>query len=296
MPNSNKEVKELGIEKFAVVSPPDDDSFFFDFNFRNTVGTTAIGSGDQIRVDLTNTPYKRSNTMGEARGAYQYLQLIGGKGEYGSSTRIKLPNAVITSGCGWRDVSNSPHTPPQPNFHQAIDIAGVGIKLPQTCPFKEGYVKFSGGIGIILIEELKGTTRTGRACRFIHTNQRLVEQGDKVKFGDVVGHEGTANNYDIHSHFEMMFLNRKADETTVDGKTTVKDTAQAGAAFFCPTIEEIKCGHGMSPTPLPYPVKETLPGNIINYKCISSSPTPYDPPTSGAILMTGLTSDKNHQY
>ena len=295
MPNSNKKVEELGITSFAVVSPPsDDDSFFEDFSGGSAVGTTAIGSGDQIRVDLDlSIPAKRSTTMGGARGAYRYLQLIsagapgGPQGIYGGTKEYPIPGhptIKITSGCGIRDYASSPN-------HPAIDVKDYANKLPQTCPFKDGVVLYANSIGRIFIAELKDNIKTGRACRFVHTNHMLVRKNDKVTFGQVVGHQGSANGYKIHSHLEMMFLNQPTT-ITVDGKRTDKSSRRVpNATFFCPTIEEIKCSHGLSPTPLPFPIKE---GN--NWKCITNLPPPADPPTSGAILMTGLTNTKSHQY
>jgi hypothetical protein len=226
---------------------------------------TTIGSGDQIRVDFdTTTPYKRSTTMGDARGAYRYLQLITQDGKYGGTAYYPIPgtSALITSGCGIRQI----------NTHPAIDIASSAT-LPQTCPFIKGKIgSINNTWGKIYIKEINPTTNveTGRAVKFVHTNRILVTTNQIVNFGDIVGHQGTApgTTYKKHSHMEIMILGRSSSKTTIDGKRTGSSPRRtAGAAYFCPTIEEIKCAHGLSTTPLPLPIKSTS-GAITNYKCI----------------------------
>ena len=306
MPNSNKEVKELGIEKFAVVSPPnvDDDSFFGDFNFEDAVGSTVIGAGDQKRVDLnwndgSSVKSRRSNTPGEARGAYRYLQLVGNGGTDGSSHKTTITNKIrLTSGCGWRLYPD----PTKPSRHAAIDIAGFmddGSPLPMTCPFKFGNLVSTGGTyNVMIIDELEtaGGAKTGRCVRFLHSDN--MRPSGPVVFNNIIGYQGQAGAPgSTHSHFEIFFRNQKAAQTTVDGKKTDTSPDIGGSAHFCPTIEEIKCAHGLSTTPLRLPIKEPInSAGITNYKCIQTPAVSYDPPTVGAILMTGLTGDRSHQY
>ena len=231
---------------------------------------TSIGSGDKIRVDADlTTPWFKSPVDGRAQGAYRYLQLITQNPLTGNGTYYKIPgtSAFITSGFGQRDVSSS--------THQAIDIAAGG-KLPQTCPFQKGKIiqQIPNTYGIIKIQELNPTTNkpTGRYARFLHSNYFGFKEGDIVKFNDIVGKEGGAgkNNpkaYGIHSHFELT-LTSNSSKVTVDNKRAVKYPSENLPGWFiAPTIEEIKCAHGLSNTPLPLPEVSTKNG-VTNYKCI----------------------------
>lgn len=231
---------------------------------------TYIGSGDQIRVDADlTTPWIKSPVDGKAKGAYRYLQIVTKTPKTGAGQYYKIPGttAFITSGFGQRDVPSG--------THQAIDIAAGG-KLPQTCPFQKGKItqQIPNNYGIIKIQELNPTTNkpTGRYARFLHSNYFEFNQGDIVKFNDIVGKEGRAGKndplaYGIHSHFELT-LTSNSPKVTVDNKRAVKyPNGKLPGWFIAPTIEEIKCAHGLSNTPLPLPEVSTKNG-VTNYKCI----------------------------
>tara|TARA_R110001592_G_scaffold114630_2_gene314612 strand:+ start:5796 stop:9077 length:3282 start_codon:yes stop_codon:yes gene_type:complete len=234
---------------------------------------TSIGEGDKVRVDADlSTPWKHSSVDGKAKGAYRYLQIITKDPTTGSGKYYKIPGTTcrITSGFGRRNVESS--------IHQAVDLAAGGT-LPQTCPFKKGKIvqQVPNIYGIIKIAELDPSTDkpTGRQVRFLHSNYFGFKNGDIVNFNDIVGKEGKSgdnnpNEYDIHSHFELTLKKQgTSTKVTADNKRTVKyPGGKLPDYFVAPTIEELKCAHGLSSTPLPLPVVSNN-GGVTNYKCIS---------------------------
>lgn len=243
---------------------------------------TSIGSGDKIRLDaipLFQTPYgKIAPTLMDQQGAYYYLSTVLGNPLAGSTitpdSNKKIPgypSIYLSSGFGNRKYGD------YPGKHEGIDIAQSGGGLPMTCPFQKAKVtQSSSNFGIMLLEEIDPSTNspTGRYCRFLHSSTRKVNKNDVINFRHIVGFEGRVgdinsykypNNYDSHSHFEMIVKAITSGVApTVDGKST-KTTAKSviNGYVFAPTLEEIKCAHGMSTTALKLPI---ISGN--NYSCI----------------------------
>jgi hypothetical protein len=233
---------------------------------------TSIGEGDKIRVDADlTTPWKHSSVDGNAQGAYRYLQIITKDPLTGNGNYYTIPGTTckITSGFGQRNVTSG--------THQAVDVAAGG-GLPQTCPFQKGKIiqQSPSTYGIIKIEELNLSTNkpTGRYARFLHSNYFGFSEGDIVNFNDIVGREGKAgknnpNAYATHSHFELTLKAQlNSTNVTVDTKRATKyPSGTLPDYFIAPTLEEIKCAHGLSATPLPLP-EVSISGGVTNYKCI----------------------------
>lgn len=243
---------------------------------------TSIGSGDKIRLDAISLfpqqfPFgKTSLTPSKQQGAYYYLSKVLNNPKAGSTplTGItkKIPgynNIFLSSGFGNRNVGKG--------RHEGIDIAQAGGGLPMTCPFQKAVVEESSiNYNIMTLYELDPSTdkKTGRGCRFLHSPFRKVKKGEEITFGYIVGQEGTVGAggasgvYASHSHFEM-FIDPPGNykEVTVDGKSTTPSNITKNRRLIAPTLEEIKCAHGMSKTPLRLP-DITESNGIINYSCI----------------------------
>jgi murein DD-endopeptidase MepM/ murein hydrolase activator NlpD len=241
---------------------------------------TEIGSGDKIRLDaipLINSGFtygKTGNTINEQRGSYYYLSKILNNPKAGSTqstnTTKLIPgynNIFLSSGFGNRNVGKG--------RHEGIDITQSGGGLPMTCPFKKAKVIESTlNFNIMTLHEINPTTgnETGRGCRFLHSPQRNVKIGDIIEFGKIIGKEGTIGEggksaYASHSHFEMFVYSQGNSKVTVDGKNTSPSGVNKSRYLMAPTLEEIKCAHGMSKTSLRLP-DINISNGIINYNCI----------------------------
>jgi hypothetical protein len=87
---------------------------------------------------------------------------------------------------------------------------------------------------------------------------------EKVKQG-----KNNPNAYATHSHFELTLKAQlNSTNVTVDTKRATKyPSGTLPDYFIAPTLEEIKCAHGLSATPLPLP-EVSISGGVTNYKCI----------------------------
>jgi murein DD-endopeptidase MepM/ murein hydrolase activator NlpD len=244
---------------------------------------TSIGIGDKIRLDaipLFQTPLgKTAPTLMDQQGAYYYLSIVLNNPQAGTTQRTNetklisgYSNIYLSSGFGNRNYGDSP------GAHEGIDIAKGGGGLPMTCPFQKAKViESKNSFGIMLLEEIDPSTNssTGRYCRFLHSSTRKVIRNEVINFKHIVGFEGRVgrypsadypNNYpSSHSHFEMIVKAITSGVApTVDGKSTKGTVNSVSNGYvFAPTLEEIKCAHGMSTTALKLPI---ISGN--NYSCI----------------------------
>jgi len=245
----------------------------------------SVGQGDKIRLDAIplfsqNFPKGQTNSdINKQAGAYRYLSLVLNNPKAGSSPNPGVgkvipgfPKILLSSGFGHRN-----HGQKTPGRHEGIDIAQIGGGLPMTCPFQKAKVTESqSNYGIMTLHELDPTTdkETGRGCRFLHSPTRNIKENDVIKFGFVVGVEGRIGAggvvnplYGVHSHFEMFVLSKGNTTVTVDGKSTTPSNVAKTRFLMAPTLEEIKCAHGMSTTSLKLPVI-TISNKTINYNCI----------------------------
>ena len=104
----------------------------------------------------------------------------------------------ITSRYGYR---TSPTNRSRTEFHQGIDIADVsGTSIVAAGSGIVTYSGYNGGYGrMIIISHGYGYTSV-----YAHNNQNLVEVGDRVKKGDVIGTMGrTGRATGPHLHFEI---------------------------------------------------------------------------------------------
>lgn len=122
-----------------------------------------------------------------------------------------LPNQWPTSGeissyYGWR---KSPFGGRSESFHDGIDIANdSGTKV---CAAADGQVVFAGWQPVygrtILIEHGHGFT-----TKYAHNSALLVEEGDRVKKGQVIARMGTSGrSTGPHLHFSIMKWDQTLD-------------------------------------------------------------------------------------
>ena len=149
--------------------------------------------------------------------------------------RIRASGMISGSAFGNRDVSGS-------HQHPAIDLNSTnGKQLKQTSPFIKGVVIQAGGShGNIAVAEIDPETgkRTGRVAQFLHSNVVNVKQGQVIKGGTVVGAEGSAGGYAVHSHFGIYL---EGNTPSLDGSKTIRDR---GRNWLVPTVEELLASHG----------------------------------------------------
>ncbi|MYZ47188.1 M23 family metallopeptidase [Propylenella binzhouense] len=107
-----------------------------------------------------------------------------------------IPGAEVTSGFGYRD---DPFLR-RPAMHAGIDFrAGVGTEVHATAPGKVIFAGWNGGYGrCIEIQHTNGIT-----TRYGHLSAILVEKGDQVETGSVIGRVGsTGRSTGPHLHYE----------------------------------------------------------------------------------------------
>jgi murein DD-endopeptidase MepM/ murein hydrolase activator NlpD len=122
-----------------------------------------------------------------------------------------LPNQWPTSGeissyYGWR---KSPFGGRSESFHDGIDIANDSGT--EVCAAADGQVVFAGWQPVygrtILIEHGHGF-----ATKYAHNSALLVEEGDRVKKGQVIARMGTSGrSTGPHLHFSIMKWDQTLD-------------------------------------------------------------------------------------
>jgi len=124
-----------------------------------------------------------------------------------SSSPIALaaPSGPVTSAYGWR---RDPFTGQQ-RFHSGIDIAAVyGSDVKAAAP---GRVVFAGqrsGYG----QTIEIEHEDGQQTRYAHLSAELVQVGDRVDAGTVIGQAGRSGRATgSHVHFEVIADGRAVD-------------------------------------------------------------------------------------
>jgi murein DD-endopeptidase MepM/ murein hydrolase activator NlpD len=121
-----------------------------------------------------------------------------------------LPSGRVTSAFGWR---RDPLTQ-MPRFHTGVDIAlayGTPVRAAAS-----GRVVFSGTNGdygnSVVIEQA-----SGRQVRYAHLASQLVQVGDDVAPGQVIGRSGdSGRTTGAHLHYEILEHGRPVDPSTRD--------------------------------------------------------------------------------
>jgi murein DD-endopeptidase MepM/ murein hydrolase activator NlpD len=105
---------------------------------------------------------------------------------------------AVTSAFGWR---THPVTG-QMKFHQGVDLrAAYGQEVQSAGAGKVVFSGDQGGYGATVVVEHQDGTRT----RYAHLSARLVEKGDQVGAGELVGRAGRSGRVTgTHLHFEVI--------------------------------------------------------------------------------------------
>jgi murein DD-endopeptidase MepM/ murein hydrolase activator NlpD len=130
-------------------------------------------------------------------GRYQSFLKRSGKGEINLLFPLSIP-AAITSAFGWRI---HPITGDQ-RFHAGTDLgAPSGTPVLAADAGQVSVAVVMGGYGLtVILSHKQDTVQT----LYAHLSEILVQPGDRVKQGAVIGRVGsTGNSTGPHLHFEM---------------------------------------------------------------------------------------------
>lgn len=130
------------------------------------------------------------------------LESAGGRGETATSglpTTEAIPTATrhVTSGFGWR---RDPFTG-EARFHRGVDLrATYGEDIATAAAGRVAFAGPQGSYGNTVVIEHANGTRT----RFAHLSVALVQEGDTVEPGQVVGRAGSSGRATApHLHLEV---------------------------------------------------------------------------------------------
>ena len=134
----------------------------------------------------------------------------------GSSLKNPCPSAVISSGFGYRDFDHS--------FHQGLDLAA-----------EEGTPYYAAAAGTVIYATNDGKDNGGAGnwiviahgngivTKYMHSQHTLVEPGDIVMQGQLIGSVGqTGAAYGAHLHFQV-----EVDGTAVDPEKAMNGKIEA---------------------------------------------------------------------
>ncbi len=116
--------------------------------------------------------------------------------------------AAVNSSFGWRMDPISR----RPRFHNGVDIAAAyGSNVEAAGAGRVVFAGVQGGYGeTILIDH-----GAGRHTRYAHLSERLVQAGDAVQSGQVIGRAGqSGRSTGPHLHFEVLVDGRPVDPQT----------------------------------------------------------------------------------
>jgi murein DD-endopeptidase MepM/ murein hydrolase activator NlpD len=117
---------------------------------------------------------------------------------------LPLP-ASVNSGFGWRTDPVSGH----PRFHNGVDIAAAyGANVEAAGGGRVVFAGVQGSYGeTILIDH-----GAGRQTRYAHLSERLVQSGDAVQAGQLIGRAGSSGrSTGPHLHFEVLVNGQRVD-------------------------------------------------------------------------------------
>jgi murein DD-endopeptidase MepM/ murein hydrolase activator NlpD len=159
-------------------------------------GTTSatFGSG---RSSSRSLGWNASGLIPSYMGRYQSFLKRSGKGEINLLFPLSIP-AAITSAFGWRI---HPITGDQ-RFHAGTDLgAPSGTPVLAADAGQVSVAEVMGGYGLtVILSHKQDTVQT----LYAHLSEILVQPGDRVKQGAVIGRVGsTGNSTGPHLHFEM---------------------------------------------------------------------------------------------
>ena len=112
---------------------------------------------------------------------------------------------AVNSTFGWR---NDPLTG-RPRFHNGIDIAAAyGANVEAAGTGRVAFAGVQGGYGETIVIDHGG----GRQTRYAHLSERLVQAGDSVQAGQIVGRAGSSGrSTGPHLHFELLLNGTPVD-------------------------------------------------------------------------------------
>lgn len=108
-------------------------------------------------------------------------------------------------------------------FHTGVDFAvPVGTDILAVADGLITKANWGKSYGIQIVQEV-GLHSKKQYCIYAHLSETLVEVGDKVKKGQVIGKSGnTGNSTGPHLHFELRNKIRWSDGTELDPKEILK--------------------------------------------------------------------------
>lgn len=108
-------------------------------------------------------------------------------------------------------------------FHTGVDFAvPIGTDILAVADGLITKANWGKSYGIQIVQEV-GLHSKKQYCIYAHLSETLVEVGDKVKKGQVIGKSGnTGNSTGPHLHFELRNKIRWSDGTELDPKEILK--------------------------------------------------------------------------
>ncbi|HEX5215041.1 MAG TPA: peptidoglycan DD-metalloendopeptidase family protein [Vicinamibacterales bacterium] len=112
--------------------------------------------------------------------------------------RPSIVPPAVNSTFGWR---TDPLTG-RPRFHNGIDVAAAyGANVEAAGTGRVAFAGVQGGYGETIVIDHGG----GRQTRYAHLSERLVQAGDSVRAGQIVGRAGSSGrSTGPHLHFELL--------------------------------------------------------------------------------------------
>lgn len=167
------------------------------------------------RVQGNSDPYhyaKFESAANEVLGALGGVQPgtggCSGSGEWQSPVDMSTPGLRITDFFGMRDASITGYV----YLHSGVDLAGVKVGTPVVAAGSgtvERVVTVDGsaeGINVRIKHD------DGTQTFYLHLNETLVREGDKVSAGTPIGAVGnTGRSYGAHLHFSVLIDGEFAD-------------------------------------------------------------------------------------
>ncbi len=157
------------------------------------------------------------------RQEFRPAAAVAGPPEGGHYERVDPRPAIVppavNSTFGWR---NDPLTG-RPRFHNGIDIAAAyGADVEAAGMGRVAFAGVQGGYGETIVIDHGG----GRQTRYAHLSERLVQAGDSVQAGQIVGRAGSSGrSTGPHLHFELL-----VNGTPVDPRLALAGGVPAAAS------------------------------------------------------------------